>query len=390
MVRRFSRSPRYLLPRLNPVGGSGSIPQGRVSKPNGRGSYSPDARNKLGTVNGLRSALCALPKVELHLHLEGAIPIPALWELVTKYGGGGVGSVRDLEERFVYSDFPHFLSTWMWKNGFLREYDDFTFMAAAVARDLASQNVRYVEAFHSPGDFAMLHGLEVGRVTEAVRRGLDQEKEHIEIQLIADLTRDFGPERGRAWLRELAGTRESRIVGIGIGGSEHAFPPEPYREVYAEARRLGLRTTAHAGEAAGPESVWGAIRALEVDRIGHGTRAIEDAALVDYLREKRIPVEMCPISNLRTGVVASLAEHPLRALFDRGLLVSVSTDDPKMFGSSLEEEYLALAEHQRFDLEEIRRLAENAIESTWADEATRGRLRKELSRWASKIQTQEN
>jgi adenosine deaminase len=336
-------------------------------------------------VSKLAEALRLLPKVEIHLHIEGAIPIPALWELVSKYGKNGVKSIQDLEERFRYRDFPHFLSTWMWKNGFLREYEDFTFIAAAVARDLAEQNVRYVEAFHSPGDFAILHGLEVARVTEAVRRGLDREKDRIEIRLIADLTRDFGPERGRAWLAEIAGASEMRIVGIGIGGSEHDFPPEPYRDVYREARRLGLRTTAHAGEAAGPPSIWGALRALEVDRIGHGTRAIEDRALVDHLREKRIPIEMCPISNLRTGVVTDISKHPLRAFFDQGLLVSVNTDDPRMFGTSLEAEYLALAEHQGFRLQEIRALVENAIDSTWAEEGTRARLRQELSDWASRV-----
>ena len=336
-------------------------------------------------VNDLAEALRLLPKVEIHLHIEGAIPLPALWELVSKYGSADVGSIEALEERFRYRDFPHFLSTWMWKNGFIREYEDFTFIAAAVARDLADQNVLYAEAFHSPGDFAVLHGLEVARVTEAVRRGLDQERDRIEIRLIADLTRDFGPERGRAWLREIAGAKELRIVGIGIGGSEHDFPPEPYREVYQEARSLGLRTTAHAGEAGGPESIWGALGALEVDRIGHGTRAIEDPVLVEHLREKRVPIEMCPISNLRTGVVSDISRHPIRVFFDRGLLVSVNTDDPRMFGTSLESEYLSLAEHQGFRLDEIRRLVENAIDSTWAGEPIRARLRSEVSDWASRV-----
>jgi adenosine deaminase len=339
----------------------------------------------LWAVTDLAASLRSMPKVELHLHIEGAIPAPALFELLKKYGDVDVGSVEALEDRFRYRDFRHFLEMWMWKNGFLREYEDFTFIASAVARDLADQNVRYVEAFHSPGDFSMLHGLEVARVTEAVQRGLDSERSRIEIRLIADLTRDFGPERGRVWLREIAGAGEGRIIGIGIGGSEHDFPPEPYREVYEEARRLGLRTTAHAGEAAGPESIWGALRALEVDRIGHGTRAVEDPGLVEYLREKRVPLEMCPISNLKTGVVDSIARHPLREFFDRGLLVSVNTDDPRMFGTSLEAEYLALVEHQGFRLAEIRRLLENALDSSWADEATRARLRREISEWASRV-----
>lgn len=331
------------------------------------------------TSQELRERIEAIPKVEIHLHLEGAIPLPALFELVRKYAGATeVGSIEELEERFRYRDFPHFLRTWMWKNGFIREYEDFTFLASAVAQDLARQNIGYVEAFHSPGDFAMLHGLEVPRITESVRKGLDAQKEHIEVHLIADLTRDFGPERGGAWLRELAQTKSLSIIGIGIGGSEHDFPPEPYADVYEAARELGLRTSAHAGEAAGPESVWGAIRALKVDRIGHGTRASEDPTLVEHLGSQRIPVEMCPVSNLRTGVVSSLAEHPIRRFFDRGLLVSVNTDDPKMFDTSLTEEYLALTRELDFTYEEIIELVRRAIDSTWANESTKKRLHRKL------------
>ncbi|HXV60743.1 MAG TPA: adenosine deaminase [Vicinamibacteria bacterium] len=325
-------------------------------------------------------AVRSLPKVEIHLHLEGAIPLPALYELVCKYGGAGeVRGIEDLKKRFRYTDFPHFLSTWTWKNGFLREYEDFTFVASEVARDLAAQNIRYVEAFHSPGDFAMLHGLDVARITEATRKGLDSVKDRVEVRLIADLTRDFGPERGFTWLKELAADKPMKIVGIGLGGSEHAFPPEPYGDAYREARRLGLRTTAHAGEASGATSIWGAIRSLEVDRIGHGTRAAEDPALVRHLVEHQIPVEMCPISNLRTGVVDSLEHHPIRSYFDEGVLVSVNTDDPKMFQTSLQEEYEALARDLGFTLAEIGKLVSNAIDSTWADAQTKQRLRDELA-----------
>lgn len=317
-----------------------------------------------------------LPKVELHLHLEGAIPLDALSELLSKYGERV--SPEALGEKFLYRDFPHFLDAWMWKNGYIREYEDFTFIAAAVAEDLAQQNVRYVEAFHSPGDFAMLHGLEVPRITAAVSEGIARHSDRIEVRLIADLTRDFGPERGAGWLEELASSKELPVIGIGIGGSEHAFPPEPYETVYERARELGLRTTAHAGEAAGAESVWGALRSLRVDRIGHGTRAFEDPDLVDYLREHRVPVEMCPISNVRTGVVSAVASHPVRDFFDRGLLVSVNTDDPKMFQTSLDGEYRALIEELSFTRHDVLALIENGIESSWADEPTRAKLRYEL------------
>lgn len=317
-----------------------------------------------------------LPKVELHLHLEGAIPLTALWELIGKYGRKKeVGSVAALEERFRYRDFPHFIDTWMWKNEFLREYEDFELIAERVAEDLTRQNIRYAEAFFSPGDFNMLHDLEVGRITEAMRAGLAKKRDDVEVRLIADLTRDFGPERGARWLSELAELREEMdVIGIGIGGSEQDYPPEPYAEIYERARSFGFHTTAHAGEAAGADSIWGALRALRVERIGHGTRAIEDDELVAHLIEQRIPVEMCPLSNLRTGVVDSIATHPIREFFDAGMLVSVNTDDPKMFDTSLEREYLALMNELDFSFDELRQLARNAVMSSWCDETTRARL----------------
>lgn len=298
----------------------------------------------------------------------------ALWELLCKYGRpADISDLGDLERRFAYRDFPHFLDTWSWKNGFLREYDDFTFIASRVAADLTAQNVVYAEAFYSPGDFAR-HRLQGQRLTEAIRRGLAQQAGGVTINLVADLVRDYGPERGLRWLREIDEVKHLGVVGIGIGGSEQAFPPEPYAAVYREARERGFRTSAHAGEAAGPESVWGAIQTLEVDRVGHGTRAIEDAQLVALLAERRVPVEACPISNLRTGVVSSLAVHPIRALFDAGVMVTVNTDDPKMFNTSLEDEYEALATHLGFTWPELLALNDHALAAAWCGEEERRRL----------------
>jgi adenosine deaminase len=308
-----------------------------------------------------------IPKVELHLHLEGAIPHDALWELACKYGGDPeVPDVEALVRRFDYRDFPHFIETWIWKNGFIREYEDFTLIAEAVARDLAGQNIRYVEAFYSPRDFAR-HGLGTQGITEAIRRGLDRVPE-IEVYLVADLIRDFGSENAARTLAELGEVQDQGVIGVGIGGSEQSFPPEPFASVYEDARRLGFRTSAHAGEVAGAESIWGALRALKVDRIGHGTRAYEDPALLDYLAEHRIPVEMCPISNVKTRAVASIEEHPIRRYYEHGILVTVNTDDPKMFGNSLAEEYQTLVERLGFTQDDIRVLLMNAVEASWLGE----------------------
>lgn len=311
-----------------------------------------------------RSWFERIPKVELHLHLEGAIPHEALWELMQKYGGDpSVPTIEALRTRFTYQSFQEFIDTWVWKNTFLREYEDFEFIAKKVGDDLANQNVRYVEAFYSPGDY-LSRGLEPQRLTEAIRAGLNRCRD-IEIALVADLIRDHGANRAAKMLAAVNEVRDCGIVGVGIGGSEDAFPPEAFEQVFQQARELGFRTNAHAGEAAGPDSVWGAIRALRVDRIGHATRAVEDPELVDYLAEHQIPVELCLISNLRTGVIESIREHPARIYFERGIPLSVNSDDPKMFGNSLAEEYLALKTELEFSRSEIESLILQGIRTSW-------------------------
>jgi adenosine deaminase len=305
-----------------------------------------------------------LPKVELHVHLEGAIPHDALWALIQKYGGDpAVPNLPALKEKFRYRDFPQFVVAWIWKNGFLREYEDFIFIAEVVARDFARQNIRYVEAFFSPTDFSR-HGLRPQKVAEAVRRGLARVPE-TRVALVADLGRDGGPKQAAVTLAQVVEARDQGVVGIGIGGSEHRFPPEPFAEVYETARRLGFHTSAHAGEAAGAASVWGAARVLRAERIGHGTRAAEDETLLDYLAEHRIPLEMCPSSNVRTGVIIALDRHPIRRFFNRGLLVTVNTDDPAMFGTSLASEYLGLMETLDFSRDEVRTLILQAVQVSW-------------------------
>ncbi len=308
--------------------------------------------------------LAQLPKVELHLHLEGAIPLDALWQLIQKYGGDPTVTDRSaLRQKFRYRDFPHFLETWGWKNGYLREYEDFVLISEAVARDLAKQNIRYVEAFYSAGDFVG-RGLKPQPLTEAIRNGLNRVPE-IRVALVADMVRDSGPEQAAKTLEQVKEVAELGVIGIGIGGSEHLFPPELFDKIYERARQLGFRTSAHAGEGASSESVWGAIKNLKVDRIGHGTRAQEDPALLDYLAEHQIPLELCPLSNLRTGVVDTIEQHPARLYFERGIPVSINTDDPKMFGNSLVEEYLALMQWLRFSRDEIRKLMEQGVTTSW-------------------------
>ena len=305
-----------------------------------------------------------VPKVELHFHLEGSIPLDALWELIRKYDGDpDVPDMESLKDRFRFRDFSHFLETWTWKNGFLREYDDFAFFSEAVACSLEGQNIQYVEAFLSTSRFLSI-GLETGRLIEAVRQGLNRVSD-VEVALVPDLVRDLGAENAATVLSELSEVQSLGVVGIGIGGSEHLYPPEIFREVYSTAREMGFHTTAHAGEAAGADSIWEAIRTLEVERIGHGTRALEDGLLLEYLAESRLPIEMCPLSNVATRVVESIEQHPVRDYFDRGLMVTINTDDPVMFGNSMVQEFRALETNFGFNADEIRVLILNGIEASF-------------------------
>lgn len=202
--------------------------------------------------------------------------------------------------------------------------------------------------------------------------------DRVHVSLVPVLVRDFGPEKGLHWLREVDEVRNLGVVGI--GGSEHSFPPEPCEAVYREARERGFRTSAHAGEGAGPASVWGAVRVLHMDRIGHATRAVEEPALVALLAERRIPLETCPISNVRTGVVPSVSAHPVRTFVDAGVPVTVNTDDPKMFGTSLEDEYEALATELRFSRAELEALNASAVVAAWCDQDERAGLDRLIAR----------
>jgi adenosine deaminase len=323
--------------------------------------------------------------VELHLHLEGAVPLDGLWELITARGGDpDVPDRAALERRLVYRSFREFIDAWVWKNRYLDSYQTFEFAAEAVATELAHQHIVYAEAFFSPTDFAR-HGLVPQELAMAIRRGLDRVG-GTEIALIADLVRDTGPERAFDTLGRIAEVAaDAGIIGIGIGGSEAEFPPEQFAAVFSRAASLGFRLTAHAGEVAGPESVRGALDALGVDRIGHGVRAVEDEALIARLRAERIPLEVCPTSNLCTAVVRSWEEHPVRDLVDAGVAVTINTDDPAMFGCTLAGEFESLANRLGFDDLTLRQITHEAVEASWAAPERKRSLRADLAEWWSAV-----
>lgn len=330
----------------------------------------------------IKSFIRDLPKVELHLHLEGAIPLKALLLLIEKYKGKDFITDAELRKRFEYTDFSHFLDIWYWKNSFIREYEDYEFIAEQVALNLAEQNIRYAEIYFSPSDFSKIDS-QPQKIATSIRKGLNKYSDKITINLIADLVRD--EEDKLPQLKQILEVKDQGIIGIGLGGMEKEFPPKMFQQVFIEAKKNGLNTTCHAGEAAGPDYIWQAVRILNVDRIGYGTAAKDDPTLIKYLIDNKIPVEMCPISNVRTNVVNNLSEHPIINFYRNGMVVSVNTDDPKMFHTIMENEYLALIDTFNLDLSDIYNLAQNSIKSAWCSNDIKNTLQSELTQYYKRL-----
>jgi adenosine deaminase len=328
-----------------------------------------------------REFLERMPKVELHVHLEGAIPRPALDELARKYGDPPFRDLLDGTKSFPRShkrSFADFVGVWLKIGRLLREYEDYTFIARALADEFKRQNILYAEVLFSPARDSTAH-LQPERVAEAVAMGFTSNTNGPAVKLIADFVRDNGPAEADRTLDALLAMNSRLIAGIGIGGSEGPYPPEPFAPVFEKARAAGLRTQAHAGESAGPESVWGAIRALRVDRIAHGVRSREDAALMSYLERTGLPLDVCPTSNIRTGAFESLDDHPAADFLRRGLKISLSTDDPTLFGTDLAGEFDALFGAFTLTEDEVRTLLLNGIDAAWCEPQKKKGLRGEIA-----------
>lgn len=311
----------------------------------------------------------AIPKAEIHLHLEGAIRPATVVDLARENGVDfPFRTAEELDQALDFEDFLRFLAMFQVVNRCLVKPSDFERIARELIEDLAAQNVVYAEIRYSPMH-PMQRGLSFDDVTAAVVEGVRQGSAEtgMPLALICGLTRqwDFCLETTKL-AAEWAGRG---VDAIDIGGDEAGFPAEGFVDVYDLARRTGLQLTAHAGEASGPESVWAALKLLGVKRIGHGIRSIEDPTLVEYLRGEGVTLEVCPTSNVKTGVVASYAEHPLRRLFDAGVRVTVSSDDPAMFRTDVAREYEVAAREFGFTEAELGQLTRNAIDAGFASRA---------------------
>lgn len=318
----------------------------------------------------------ALPKVQLHCHLEGTVAAATFRSLADAHGVDiGARGRGPLEATYAFGTFREFLLTFADVCRALSTPDDFAQIAREYARDAQAQNVRYAELFVSPSVWTFFHrALDVRETVRAMRAEFDAAAREggPMVRFIFDLTRNFGVERAAATARRAVELAEFGVIGIGLGGDEANFPAELYAEPFAFARGHGLRTVAHAGEAAGARSIRNAIDVLGAERIGHGVRALEDDALVEELARRGIALEICPTSNRLTGAVPAGAPHPIGELDRRGVICAIDADDPALFSTTLEAEY-ALVEEQ-LGAAAIARFSRQAVENSFAPLGLKGKL----------------
>jgi aminodeoxyfutalosine deaminase len=285
------------------------------------------------------------PKIELHVHLEGTMRPRTLLEIAARNDHPlPADTVEGVAALYDFRDFAHFIEVWVLTTNALRTTEDFRQVLVDYAAEASSHGAVYLEGIFSPAE-RVRRGVRWEDMFEGYCDGAQEARElhGVEVRLTPDITRGFSLEEAEETVRWASRYRDRGVVGVGLGGLEAEFPAEPYAPVFARAREEGLASVPHAGEVAGPVSVRAALDALGADRLRHGIRAVEDPALVEELRDRELVLDVCPISNVRTGAVASLDRHPLRELVTAGVHCSVSTDDPAMFDTDLSREYEAAA-----------------------------------------------
>ncbi len=346
-----------------------------------------------------------MPKVELHVHLEGAIQPATLLELAHRHNRGGRLPGRDevsLKEWFQFTNFPHFIEIYTAISDLLRTPDDLALITLAFGAEMARQQIRYAEVTFTP--YTHTHLLNKGLTIDDIFDGLDRgralahQQYGVEIVWIFDIARNFSfknltphsrnnmhydPQPAEITLDYALAGREHGVIGFGLGGNEVGAPAAYFAHAFDQARRAGLISLPHAGELAGPESVWGAIHALGAERIGHGVRSIEDPLLLAYLHQHQIPLEVNITSNICLHNYKKLALHPFPHLDRMGLLVTINSDDPPLFNTDLTHEYTILVDEFGYSLADVARIARNAFIAAALPASRRNQLLSEFDAWVT-------
>lgn len=321
----------------------------------------------------------AVPKAEVHIHIEAVPSIDSIKALYKKNKGSEI-SEKEIKDLFTYDDLNGFIQAFLKIQSLYTSVQDFDYIFNDLSKYLKKNGIVYTEAFFSPTSF-LKNGFEYSEMVRIFDKKIAEikQKHGITIKLLMDVSRTFGLENAIKNYNLLKQFPSENIIGIGLGGSESKGPCHEYKEVFEMAIKDGYKVTAHAGEDVGPESVWEAIDELHVTRVGHGISSVQDEKLMQTLKERNIVLEVCPTSNVFTKkYVKSIAEHPIRTFFDKGLFVTVNTDDPVFFKATLCDELYNLYSKANFSLDEIFTLIKNGFNATYLPAS-------EKEKWCKKV-----
>jgi len=310
-----------------------------------------------------------IPKAEIHLHIE-ALPSRKFVSKLLSRQDPKYNDMANVDEVFTYDNLTQFIQAFLLVQGAFKEPEDFAGLMESARDYLIDNGIVYAEMFFAPTAF-LKKGWQFEQIMDFFVKKIDEiyEKDHIKIRLLIDVSRTFGAENAQNNLDLVLKYNSDKIIGIGLGGAEIKGPAAEYKDVYANAKKAGLCRVAHAGEDVGPESVWDSIKLLDAQRIGHGISSIQDENLVKYLADNKIPLEICPTSNVFTKkYVQKIEDHPIRPFFDKGVIVTVNTDDPTFFNVNLLDEYWNLYSKLNFTLDEIKQVLINAFEVSFMPE----------------------
>ena len=337
----------------------------------------------------LKDFVAGLPKAELHVHHVGSVSPRIVAELAERYPGTVPSDPEALKEFFTFRDFAHFVEVYLAVVALIRTDADIRYLTYEVARELAfTQQVRYAELTCTPYTSVLPddpdHGIPIEAYTEALEDArLAAERDFgIVLRWIYDIPGESGMPAADATLSFATNHRVDALVGFGLGGPEIGVSRPQFKPHFDAARRVGLRSVPHAGETTGPQTVWDAIRVLGAERIGHGTSAAQDPKLLEHLAKEGIPLEVCPSSNVATRAVASLDEHPIQAFRDAGVTVTVNSDDPSMFGTSLNHEYEIAARLLDLDSAGVADLARAGVRASFAPGDLKAAMLAEIDAYA--------
>jgi aminodeoxyfutalosine deaminase len=332
-------------------------------------------------VTDLTSFIAGLPKVELHVHHVGSASPRIVAALAARHEGHTPVPVDPdaLADYFAFRDFAHFVEIYLSVVDLIRDEEDVRILTFEIARELARQQVRYAELTVTPYSHVR-RGIPAPAFCEAIedaRRGAEAEL-GVALRWCFDIPGEAGLPAAEETLRIALEQRPDGLISFGLGGPEIGVPRPQFKPYFDKARAAGLRSVPHAGETTGPETVWDALRELGAERIGHGISAVRDPLLLAHLAEHRIGMEVCPTSNVRTRAVRSIEDHPLRTMVEAGLLVTINSDDPPMFGTTLDNEYAVAAHLLECGPDGLAALARNAVTASFLPAADKARLIAEI------------